>query len=116
MTINKYYSLGKNKLFGINRSITGQGVRKTLSIIKKEFKLLKIKQVKCGTRVFDWKIPKEWNVKKAYIEDKNKKKIIDIRNNNLHLISYSIPIKKTLNKQEILKHLHSIKKKTNEAN
>ena len=111
MTINKYYSLGKNKLFGINRSITGQGVRKTLSIIKKEFKLLKIKQVKCGTRVFDWKIPKEWNVKKAYIEDKNKKKIIDIRNNNLHLISYSIPIKKTLNKQEILKHLHSIKKK-----
>ena len=111
MTINKYYSLGKNKLFGINRSITGQGVRKTLSIIKKEFKLLKIKQVKCGTRVFDWKIPKEWNVKKAYIEDKNKKKIIDIKNNNLHLISYSIPIKRTLNKQEILKHLHSIKKK-----
>ncbi len=111
MTINKYYSLGKNKLFGINRSITGQGVRKTLSIIKKEFKLLKIKQVKCGTRVFDWKIPKEWNVKKAYIEDKNKKKIIDIKNNNLHLISYSIPIKRTLNKQEILKHLHSIKNK-----
>ena len=49
--------------------------------------------------------------KKAYIEDKNKKKIIDIKNNNLHLISYSIPIKRTLNKQEILKHLHSIKKK-----
>ena len=88
MTINKYYSLGKNKLFGINRSITGQGVRKTLSIIKKEFKLLKIKQVKCGTRVFDWKIPKEWNVKKAYIEDLKGNKLINFNDNNLFQISY----------------------------
>ena len=68
MTINKYYSLGKNKLFGINRSITGQGIRKSLGIIKNEFKLLKIKKVSSGTKVFDWKIPEEWNVKSAYVE------------------------------------------------
>ena len=111
MTINKYYSLGKNKLFGINRSITGQGIRKSLDIIKKEFKLLKIKRVKCGTKVFDWKIPNEWNVKSAYVEDEKRVKIIDFKNNNLHLISYSSPVNKILNKQELFKHIHTIKEK-----
>ena len=111
MTINKYYSLGKNKLFGINRSITGQGIRKSLDIIKKEFKLLKIKRVKCGTKVFDWKIPNEWNVKSAYVEDEKRVKIIDFKNNNLHLICYSSPVNKILNKLELFKHIHTIKEK-----
>ena len=111
MTINKYYSLGKNKLFGINRSITGQGVRKSLKIIKKEFKHLKIKQVRCGTKVFDWQIPNEWNVKNAYVEDEKRVKIIDFKNNNLHLISYSSPVNKILNKQELFKRIHTIKEK-----
>ena len=113
MTINKYYSLGKNKLFGINRSITGQGIRKSLGIIKNEFKLLKIKKVSSGTKVFDWKIPEEWNVKSAYVEDEKKTKVIDFKNNNLHLVSYSIPVNKILNKKELFKHLHTIKNKTN---
>ena len=112
MTINKYYSLGKNKLFGINRSITGQGIRKSLGIIKKEFKLLKIKKVSSGTKVFDWKIPEEWNVKNAYVEDEKKVKVIDFKNNNLHLVSYSTPVNKILNKKELFKHLHTIKNKT----
>jgi len=113
MTINKYYSLGKNKLFGINRSITGQGVRQSLGIIKKELKLLKIKKINCGTKVFDWKIPNEWNVKNAYIKDNKKVKIIDYKNNNLHLIGYSTPVNRILNKQTLFKHLHTIKKKPN---
>ena len=67
MFINKLYTIAKNQLFPINRSLTGAGVRKTLSIIKNEFPKLKIKKVKSGTKVFDWKIPPEWNVKDAFI-------------------------------------------------
>ena len=87
MIDNKIYNLGK-KIFRINRSITGNGLRKTLFYIKTELKNLKIFEIKSGTKVYDWNVPPEWNVKKAYVEDKNKKKIIDIKNNNLHLVGY----------------------------
>ena len=70
---------------------------------------LKIYEVKSGTKVFDWKIPPEWNVKEAYIKDRYGKKIIDFKNNNLHLVSYSIPTKKKITKKFFLLHLHSIK-------
>ena len=63
------------KLFPICRSITGQGTLKTLKEIKKKhIKNLKIKKIPCGKKVFDWKIPSEWNIKDAYVIDKNKKK------------------------------------------
>ena len=71
MSITKYYNLIKFKMFPICRSITGGGIRKTLKIIKNEFPKLKIYSFKTGTKVFDWKIPYEWNIKKAYILDKN---------------------------------------------
>ena len=71
--MEKMHKLGK-KLFPINRSITGKGLRKTLKILKKEVDLIKIKHVRSGTKVYDWKVPKEWNVKEAYVLDKNKKK------------------------------------------
>ena len=108
MIDNKLYNLGK-KIFRINRSITGNGVRETLKHIKKELKNLKIFEIKSGTKVYDWKVPPEWNVKKAYIEDKNKKKIIDIKNNNLHLVGYSIPLKIYLKKKELLSRIHTLK-------
>ena len=108
--ISKYYNIAKNRLFLLNRSLTGQGVSKTLKIIKKEFPKLKIKKIKSGTKVFDWKIPEEWNVKDAYVLDKNNKKIIDFRKNNLHLLGYSIPIKKLLNKKDFLESLYYLKK------
>ena len=107
--ISKYYNIAKNKLFLINRSLTGQGVLKTLKIIKKEFPELQIKKIKSGTKVFDWKVPEEWNVKDAYVLDKNDKKIIDFRKNNLHLLGYSIPIKKQLDKKNFLKSLYYLK-------
>ena len=94
--IKKFYNIAKNQLFRINRSLTGQGVVRTLNIIKREFPNLKIKKINSGTKVFDWKIPPEWNGVDAYILDKNDKKIIDFKKNNLHLIGYSIPVKKTL--------------------
>lgn len=95
------------QLFPINRSITGNGVRKTLKILRNHIPL-KIKEVPTGTRAFDWVVPKEWNVKDAYVSFKGKK-IIDFKNNNLHLVGYSIPVSKTISLQELQEHLHSIK-------
>jgi aminopeptidase-like protein len=108
--MKKYYNLGKKKLFPICRSITGLGVRKTLKIIKNQFPKLKIKKIKSGTKVFDWKIPPEWNIKDAYILDKYNNKIIDFKKNNLHLVGYSIPIRKYLDKNELYKNLYFLKK------
>ena len=68
--MKKYLNLGK-KLFPICRSITGNGVRKTLIIIREYLPKLKIFEVKSGTKVFDWKVPPEWNVTYAYVLDKN---------------------------------------------
>lgn len=109
MTINKYYNIAKEKLFPITRSLTGNGVKKTLNIIQKEFPKLKIKKFKSGTKVFDWNIPEEWNVTDAYVIDKYNNRIIDFKKNNLHLVGYSIPIKKTLQKKELLKNLYFLK-------
>ena len=112
MISKKIYKIGK-KIFFINRSITGKGVKKTLLIFKKEIKKLKIKNLRSGTKVFDWKIPPEWNVEEAYIKDKFGKKIIDIKNNNLHLVGYSTPTISILKKKNLLKRIHSIKKQPN---
>ena len=93
---DKIYNLIR-VLWPINRSLTGNGNRKTLKILKNLNSNLKIKEVTSGTRVYDWKIPLEWNVKKAYIKDINtNRKIVDFNSNNLHLMGYSIPIKKKI--------------------
>ncbi len=110
MTIKKYYNLAKHSLFPICRSITGNGVRKTLKIIKKEFPKLKIYKIRSGTKVFDWNVPPEWNVKEAYILDKDNKKIIDFKNNNLHLIGYSVPVNKFFSKKKVASHIYSLPK------
>ena len=109
MTLKKYYNIAKIKLFPITRSLTGDGVKKTLNIIKKEFPKLKIKKFKSGTKVFDWQIPEEWNVTDAYIIDKYNNKIIDFKRNNLHLVGYSIPINKYITKKELFKNLYFLK-------
>ena len=109
MNIKRYYNIAKTKLFPINRSLTGDGVKKTLNIIKNEFPKLTIKKFKSGTKVFDWKIPEEWNVTDAYVIDKYNKRIIDFKKNNLHLVGYSIPIKKNITKKELFKNLYFLK-------
>ena len=113
MYIKKYYNLGKNILFPINRSITGQGIRKTLKIIKNEFSKFKIHNINSGEKVFDWRIPPEWNIKNAYISDQKNNKIIDFKKNNLHVIGYSIPVNIILKKREILNRLYINKKNKN---
>ena len=109
MNIKKYYNIAKIKLFPITRSLTGDGVKKTLNIIQKEFPKLKIKKFKSGTKVFDWNIPEEWNVTDAYVIDKYNNRIIDFKKNNLHLVGYSIPIKKNITKKELFKNLYFLK-------
>ena len=113
MTINNYYNLAKNILYPINRSLTGQGVRKTLKIIENEFPKLKIKKVPSGTKVFDWKVPAEWNVSDAYVLDKFGRKIIDFNEHHLHLVGYSTPLNKILTKKELFKNIHYLKNQPN---
>lgn len=96
------------KLWPINRSITGDGVRETLSIIKEEIPELSIHEVPSGTSVFDWIVPKEWRVNAAYIISPSGKKICDFDSNNLHLVGYSVPVDKTITLEELQLHLHSI--------
>ena len=83
------------KLFPINRSITGSGNRKTLKFIK-DIIPIKIKEIKSGTKVYDWKIPKEWNIRSAWIKVSTGNKIIDSKKNNLHIVSYIISVDKII--------------------
>ena len=98
------------ELFPICRSITGNGVRTTLSKIGKHIPL-KISEIPSGTKVFDWEIPKEWNIKDAYIRNNKGEKIIDFRNSNLHILNYSIPYKGNVNLETLKKHLFTIPEK-----
>jgi len=95
-------------LFPITRSLTGPGVRETFRYLKKIIPELSIFSVPSGKKVFDWTIPKEWIIREAYIANKDNVKIIDIKNNNLHVVGYSVPINKRMNLEELNPFLHSI--------
>ena len=100
-------------LFPLCRSITGLGIQKTLRYFIKlnpEFKILKFPSRK---KVFDWIIPDEWNIKDSFLEDKNGKKYCQLKKSNLHVISYSQPIDKTVTKKELLKHIYTRKDQPN---
>jgi len=107
--VKKPYLFAKEKLFHICRSITGKGIKKSLGLIKKELPLLKIFSIKSKTKVFDWVVPPEWNIDEAYVLDKNNKKIIDFKKNNLHVVNYSIPVKKILTKNQLINKIYSLK-------
>jgi len=109
---NRIHKLAK-KLWPINRSITGSGVVETLNILKMVVPELKIKSFKSGSKVFDWKIPAEWEIKSAWVKDPTGKTIIDFSKNNLHLVGYSAPINKTIKLEKLNRHLHSIKEQPN---
>lgn len=103
---NDVYNLIKI-LFPICRSITGNGVRTTLKILKEQYKDLNIYEIASGTRVFDWTIPKEWNIKDAYIENSQGEKIIDFKKNNLHVLGYSLPVNKIVSLEELKKIIYT---------
>jgi aminopeptidase-like protein len=96
------------RLFPINRSITGDGVRETLRIIAEELPALTIHEVPSGTPVFDWIVPREWNVRDAYVLDPDGNKIIDFARSNLHLVGYSIPFHAKVALNELQAHIYSL--------
>jgi aminopeptidase-like protein len=98
------YSLAK-RLFPICRSITGDGVRKTLQNLN-EIVPIEITEVPSGTQVFDWEIPKEWNIRGGYIEDIVGKRIIDFADNNLHILGYSTPVDIIISREDLETHLY----------
>lgn len=100
-----------SKLWPLNRSLTGEGLRETLHQISKYLPELNIKSEKSGTKVFDWTVPQEWHVSEAYITDPSGKKICDYKANNLHLVGYSIPVNEKISLKELQKHLYSLPEK-----
>lgn len=96
------------ELFPICRSITGNGVRETLKILQREIPDLTIHQIPSGTKCFDWEIPKEWNIRDAYIKNSKGEKIVDFQKSNLHVIGYSTKVNKKISLQELKAHLHSL--------
>ena len=111
--INTSNSIGEelyeliSKLYPICRSITGNGFRETLKIIQKHIPL-EIHEVPTGTQVFDWTVPKEWNISDAYIQNYLGEKIVDFANSNLHVMNYSIPVDKKVSLRELKEHLFTI--------
>lgn len=95
------------ELYPLCRSITGNGVRETLRLIQRRIPLTMC-EVPSGTQVFDWTVPLEWNVKDAWIKDKDGGRIADFKVNNLHLMSYSTPIQRRMRLDELRPHLFSL--------
>lgn len=95
------------ELYPICRSITGEGVRETLRIIQKRVPL-EIQEVPSGTKVFDWTVPLEWNIADAYVMNRAGKRVIDFQSHNLHLMSYSVPVRKKMGLEELRPHLFSL--------
>jgi aminopeptidase-like protein len=96
-----------SRLYPLCRSLTGDGVRRTLDFIK-ELIPLAVHEVPTGTRVFDWTVPKEWNIRDAYVKDAGGRRVIDFKRSNLHVVSYSVPVRKRLSLSELKEHLHTL--------
>jgi aminopeptidase-like protein len=111
--MNRETGIGKqmydwaHDLFPVCRSITGDGVRSTLAYLKNIHPEMEIGSIKSGEKVFDWIVPDEWNIAEAYIADIDGKRIVDFRENNLHILSYSAPVNKKVPREELFEHLYT---------
>jgi len=94
-------------LYPICRSITGAGLRETLKQISEHIPL-QIREVATGTEVFDWTVPKEWNIRDAYIKNLAGERVVDFRKSNLHVVSYSVPVRTRLPLSELKSHLFTL--------
>lgn len=96
-----------SRLFPICRSMTGDGVRETLAVLKQRLPL-SINEVPTGTQVFDWQVPQEWNIRDAYIRDDAGRRVVDFCESNLHVVGGSMPIRRRLRWPELKQHLYSL--------
>ena len=87
-------------LYPICRSITGDGVRKTLRRLQQQVPLT-IHEVPSGTEVFDWTVPREWNIRDAYVQNSQGERVVDFRRSNLHVVSYSVPVRGRMSLEEL---------------
>ena len=94
-------------LYPICRSITGNGIRETLTQIKSRIPLQTF-EVPTGTQVFDWTVPKEWNIRDAYIKAAGGKRVVDFQQCNLHVMNYSVPVHETMPLSKLQPHLFTI--------
>ena len=95
------------EMYPLCRSITGAGFRETLAMVGRHIPL-EIHEVPTGTPVFDWTVPKEWNIRDAYVKNRARERVIDFRKSNLHVVSYSAPVKTTLSLSELKDHLFTL--------
>jgi aminopeptidase-like protein len=103
---DEIYSLIR-ELYPICRSITGDGFRETLGRIQKEISL-DVHEIPSGTQVFDWTVPKEWNIRDAYVKNSRGERIIDFKRHNLHVVNYSVPVHRKMSLAELRTHLHTL--------
>ena len=102
---NMYELAGK--LFPICRSITGNGFRQSLEMIREIVPEIQVFEVPSGTAVYDWTVPKEWNIRGGWIKNMQGETIIDFNDCNLHVMGYSIPIHQTLSREELSEHVYT---------
>lgn len=96
------------RLWPICRSITGDGVRETLSILREGLPNLMIHEVRSGTKCLDWTVPAEWNIRSATLTGPSGETIVDLADSNLHVVGYSTPIDCDLDLEDLQPHLHSL--------
>jgi aminopeptidase-like protein len=94
-------------LYPICRSITGNGLRESLRQLQRHIGL-SLHEVPTGTQVFDWVVPKEWNIRDAYIKDSHGTRVVDFQQSNLHVVNYSLPVKQKMGLSELRKHLFAL--------
>ena len=102
---NAMYALAE-RLFPICRSLTGSGVRETLHILQEHMPQLTLHEVPTGTQVFDWVVPKEWNIRGGYLETEAGDRILDFADTNLHIMGYSTPVDAWMTREELLAHVY----------
>jgi len=102
---NMYELAGR--LFPICRSITGNGFRQSLEMIREILPEIQVFEIPSGTAVYDWTVPKEWNIRGGWIKNLQGDTIIDFNDCNLHVMGYSVPVRQTISREELLDHIYT---------
>src|SRR5215212_6103626 len=95
------------RLYPLCRSITGDGVRATLDVLTESIPFT-VHEVPTGTQVLDWTVPKEWNIRDAYVADQSGRRVVDFAASNLHVVGYSVPVRTRMTLAELREHLHTL--------